>query len=297
MFNSFEKKGSGFITRGEIKTVKAQTLYWAMFLVLAVLAAVCVFPILWVILSGFKDLDEFNRVPPTIIPQSFDFSKFIFVWNDSKLYNYYFNSFLYSFGSILCCLLFNGLAGFVLSRLRPKGSGVLLKIMFILILLPAGIGQVPLYKQLVDLPYVHKSVLNSYIPLWLKMGASAYNIILFKNYFDSISNSIIEAAKIDGCSPMRIFFNIIIPLSKPIFIVLMIFTFNTSWGEFFWPSLVINDKSLYTVAVKLYRDGAGNYTQDKYLLLLTLTVIPPILVFVFFNKQIMTGFQTGGVKE
>lgn len=297
MFNSFEKKGSGFITRGEIRSPKAQIVYWAMFLILAFVAFVCVFPILWVLVSGFKDLEEFNQVPPTIIPRSFDFSKIIWVWNDSKYYSYYLNSFIYALGAIACCLAFNGFAGFALSRLRPKGSNVLLKILFVLILLPAGIGQVPLYKQLVDLPYIHTSALNSYVPLWLMAGGSAYNIILFKNYFDSISDSIIEAARIDGCSSVRIFFNIMLPLAKPIFIVLAIFTFNGSWGGFFWPSLILNDKSIYTVAVKLYRDGSGFYTQDQYLLLLTLTIIPPIIIFIFFTKQIMTGFQSGGVKE
>lgn len=297
MLKSFEKKEGGFITRGEIKTAKAQVTYWIMFLVMALLAAVCIFPILWVILSGFKDLEEFNRVPPTIIPHSFDFGKLIWVWKDYKFYLYYLNTFIYAAGCICSCLLFNGLAGFALSRLKPKGHGAILKILFIMMLIPGGIGQVPLYKQLVDLPYVHTSALNSYIPLWLMTGGSAYTIILFKNYFDSISNSIIEAAKIDGCSSVGIFSKIMLPLCKPIFIVQGIFTFNGAWGGFFWQSLLLNDKSKYTVAVKLFRDGQGYYTTDQYLLLLTLSVIPPIIIFLLFNKKIMTGFQAGGVKE
>ena len=123
-------------------------------------------------------------------------------------------------------LLFCGLAGYVLSRLKPKGSSVVQTLVFWTILIPTSMGMVPLYMSLVNM-----KMLDSYIPFWLMAGANAFNTILFKSFFDGISKTYMEAARLDGAGELKIFSKIILPLSKPIFMTVAIFCFNESWGD------------------------------------------------------------------
>ena len=292
-----ENKKGGFITGIEMKKPSVRAIYWLMFAAMTAIALICFLPLMWIVLSGLKDTQEFYMVPPTIIPKSFHPEKLVTVWKKFTFYRYYFNSLIHAAGAVAFCLLFNGLAGFVLSRLKPAGHKAVTNFLFVMLLMPTAVGQVPLYMQLVDIPYIHKSALNSYITLWLMCGGSAYNIILFKSFFDSISQSYIEAARIDGCTTLGIFFKIMVPLCVPVFMVLTIFTFNGAWGNFFWPSLILNDKDKYTVSTFLFRLDKSNYSLDEYMIILVYAMIPPLIVFCFFQKYIMTGFKLGGVKE
>ncbi len=297
MKKAHEKKNTGFITKIEMKKPSAKILYYTMFAIMVIVSLSCFLPLMWIVISGFKDTKEFYMVPPTIIPKSFHPEKLLKVWGTLSFSRYYINSFIQATGCVVVCLLFNGLAGYAISRLKPVGHKVLSKFLFIMLLMPTTIGQVPLFMQLVDLPYIHKSALNSYIPLWLMTGGSAYNIILFKSFFDSISQSYIEAAKLDGCSVVGIFFRIMVPLCVPVFMVLTIFTFNGSWGGFLWPALLIDEQTKYTVAEFLFRLDKTNFSLDEYMLILTFSMVPPLLIFIIFQKYIMTGFKLGGVKE
>ena len=296
MLKSFEKKDAGFISKIELNKPKAQIVYWGIFAVLTAVACLCFIPLVWIILSGFKDTQEFYMVPPTIIPKSFHISKFFDVWNKFSFIKPYINSIMLACGNIVSCLLFNGMAGYVLSRLKPKGYKFVYTVLLVLLMLPTSVGQVPLYMQIIDVPHLHFSMLNSYLPLWLMAGGSVYNIILFKNFFDSVSSTYIEAARLDGCSNLMIFFRIVLPLCIPIFTVMAIFTFNAAWGSFFWPSLILTDRAKYPVAEYIYKMNAATYPQDEYMLVLTVAMFPPVIVFLLFQKNIMSGISTGGIK-
>ena len=163
-------------------------------------------------------------------------------------------------GELVFCILSNGIAGYVISRLKPKGSALFFTIILWTMMLPSSISMVPLFMTFMDFPYLHVDLLNSYIPMWLMAGANAFYVLLFKNFFDTIPMSYVEAARIDGCSDVGIFARIILPLSKPILMVVTIFSINGSWESFFWPYLVIREKQLDTVAVQLFKmKNAGLY--------------------------------------
>ena len=147
-----------------------------------------------------------------------------------------------------------------------------------------------------SMPLIGINLLETYWPVWLMSAANAFNIILFKNFFDGISNSLIEAAWIDGASNMKIFFKIIIPLSMPVFIVVAMFTFNGSIGNFFWPYLTISAKEKTVLGVQLYKMKSSTYTIDYQMLALLFSVIPQVVIFAIFQRQIMGGVNIGGVK-
>ena len=128
---------------------------------------------------------------------------------------------------------------------------------------------------------------NRQLPLWMMAGTNAFNIFLFRNFFNGISMSYIEAARLDGCSELSAFFRIILPLSKPIVAVVAIFSIIGSWGNFLWPYLVL-DKGNRTISVLLYELTTGTTVlkNNELMLLLILAAIPPIIVYIIFSRQI-----------
>ncbi|MCK9478968.1 MAG: carbohydrate ABC transporter permease [Firmicutes bacterium] len=293
---AFSEKSSGIITSLDLKKRHVQIGYWCLFALLAVISTICLFPPLWVFMSSFKDLKEFLTVPPTIIPRSFHPEKVIEVWKTLRFATYYRNTIVMAIGELIFCIFVNGLAGYVISRLRPKGASLYYKLVLWTMMLPASISMVPLFKLFIDFPWLHFSMLNTYVPMWLMAGANAFNVMLFKNFFDTIPDSYVEAARIDGCSDLGIFAKIIMPLSVPILIVVAIFSVNFSWEAFFWPYLVIRDKKLDTVAVQLFKMKSSGFSEDKYMIALLFSILPPALVFIFFQKYMIQGITMSGIK-
>lgn len=127
-------------------------------------------------------------------------------------------------------------------------------------------------------------------------GANAFYVLLFKSFFNSIPMSYLEAARIDGCTNVGIFTKIILPLSKPIIMVVSIFCINTAWESFLWPYLVVKNFDRYPVAVQLFKLKESGFATDKYMVVLLFSIIPPAIIFMFFSKYIMQGANMSGIK-
>ncbi len=293
---AFEKKESGFISKTELNQPKGKAAYWGMWTFLVICSLISIIPAVWIMISGFKDLEEFFAVPPTIIPKSFHPEKLVDIWNKFDFVNYYKNTAVVTLGVVVFTVVFNGLSGYVLSRLKPKGSKVVFMALMVLMMIPNTIGMVPYYMTICDFPYFHFSMLNTLWALWIPAAANTFNILLFKNSFDSIPISYLEAARLDGATSLQIFYKIIVPLSVPIIMTVSILTFNGAWGDFFWPYMILNDKSLHTISIFLFQNKTGNYTIDLYMIMLTLSILPPMIIYAFLQKYIMSGFAVGGIK-
>lgn len=289
-----KRKEYGIILESETRQPKMKVIYWTMFAMLLAVTAVCLLPPLWIFTSGLKDTKEFYEM--TIVPRSVHIEKLSEIWQRFDFKMYYINSLVQAVGEWGFCVVLNGLTGYVLSRLKPRGSFAVMFIVLVAMMLPNTISMVPLYKTFVDFPVFHFNMLNTYWPLWLAAGANCFKILLFKNFFDTIPSSLIEAAQIDGSSNIGIFFKIVIPLSMPIVAVVSIFSFNESWNSFLWPYLVLTKETLKTVSVFLFHSQGAGYPTDQYMVMLIFAILPPIIVFVFLQKKIMGGLTVGGVK-
>lgn len=291
------EKNVGVLNYQDLKSPKIKLLYWTCFSILLIVALLCLAPPLWVISSSLKDIKEFYAIPPTIIPRSFQPHKLLDAWNELNFWKYYANTFAVAAGTIISSIIFNGMGGYVLSRLKPKGSSLIAILMLWTMLLPHSVAMVPLFKNFLKLPLLHISLINTYWPMWLMAGANAFFVLMFKSFFDGIPMSLVEAARIDGCSNLGIFTKIILPLSKPILMVVLIFTLNSTWSDFFWPYLVLNDQNKYTVIVKIFQmRGNGGFSEDIVMAALTFAIIPPSIMFIIFQKHIMQGFTMSGIK-
>lgn len=287
---------TGILTDSDMKKGRYKALYIAMFAFMVIYALVAVVPVVWIMLSGFKSVGEMYQIPPTFFPKEIDLSKLWKVWTELKFYNYYLNTFIMAGGVVIFDVVVSGLAGYVISRLKPLGTKVIFAIMFWVMLLPGTMRIVPLYMTFVDFPVLHISMLDTFWPIWLMAAANVFGIILFKNFFDGISNALVESAKIDGATNMRIFFNIMLPLSTPVFIVVAVFAFNGQMGQFLWPLLLITDKSKMVLGVLIYKMKTFEYTMDYQMLVLLFSVLPQLVIYAIFQRKIMGGINIGGVK-
>ena len=200
--NRFKDKNASIISTADLKTTKGKVAYWTIFFFLIVISSCAIVPTLWVVLTGFKSVQE--------IYGEFSFLPKNISWNSAKervtealtVMKYtrtLFNTLIVAGGSIVATLLSCGLGGYVISRLKPRGA----KLMFMLIvwtmMLPAQIRTVPLFISYLNFPFIAElpgevSLINTYRPIWLGCAAGCFNVILFKNHFDSISTSLVFAS-------------------------------------------------------------------------------------------------------
>lgn len=282
----------------DYKRPKYKIIYFIMLALLIIMSVICFFPVIWIALSCFKDVKEFYSTPPTLLPKHIDLSMLVKVWNKLGYLRYYLNTLCIAAGNLVVCIISTGFAGYVLSKLKPKGWKLVLSAILWTMLLPSSVSMVPLFMSFVDFPIIHANLTNTYLPLWMMAGANTFYMLVFKNFFDSISVTLVEAARVDGCSDAGIFFKIIAPLSKSVIMVIAIFTFNDSWGSFLWPYLVVKSESMFPVMVRVFTMSNSNLAMNEYLSALFFAILPPVILFLCFSKQIMTGFSlSGGVKE
>ena len=256
-----------------------------------IMVIIAVFPIIWVILAGFKDLKEYMS-STSILPRSFSLGPYIKTWMQLDIMKNYLNSLYSVVGSVICALLFNGLLAYGLAILKPKGYKIIKKLVMVSLLMPATISIVPLFMNIQRL-----GLGGFFTPLWLQFGANAVYVVLFMQFFESLPQSMIEASRIDGCTPLQTFFRIVLPLSKPICAVITIFAINAAWSDFLLPYLVLGNGQWQTVMVRLFifsTEQTINY--DTLLRSVVFSMVPPIILFIIFQKKLTENIVTTGIK-
>lgn len=298
-------KTAGVLSASDLKTAKGKIAYAFIIATLLVMVAVCLIPTIWVILTSLKDTREmYNN--PGFIPQKLSMQVFTTrikdAWVAMDVGTSALNSLVIALGDTIVCLVFCGLGGYALSRLKPRGTKIFLTLAVWTMMMPTQIRTVPNFMSYLSFPFLAEvpgevSLINTYWPLWLSAACGTFTLLLFKNHFDSLPMSYVEAAKIDGCGNMRIFFNIMMPLSVPIMMYIAITTMQGAWGNFFGPYLILTDAKLQPLAVKLFIAKSDSAVKmNTYMMCLILASVPSFITFVLFQKHIVGGINVGGVK-
>lgn len=296
MKNTIKEGRQGLITDIDYKRSSVKAAYWIMFAGMVIVALVAVVPILWTFFSGFKEPAEYYAAIPSFFPKRFSFKKITNMLVVLNLKVTLINSFVMFFGEWFATVIVGGIAGYTISRLKPKGSALLFRVIFWLMLMPNTLSMVPGFMMWTNFPIIHLNFQNTFFPFWLGGLCDLFNIMLFKNFFDTIPNSFVEAAKIDGCSNIGIFMRIIVPLSKPIIATITIFVFQAAWNNFLGPFLYLKDPNLNTVAQRLYLI-TQQYTVPEQMLGAFIAMIPTMIIYFFCSKQILSNSMSAGVKE
>jgi multiple sugar transport system permease protein len=218
-------------------------------------------------------------------------------WNGAQIGQSLGNTVIIATGSTIATLFISATGAFLLSVLRPKWGPVLYGAILSTLFLPGVTLLVPLYLTILHMPVIGINLQNTFWAVWLPAGASAFNVVVLKRFFDSIPRELIEAATIDGAGPLRIFTKLMIPLSWPILGVLSLLSVVGAWKEFLWPMLVLTDPNLQPVSVVLPTLSKGGTSFAVQMAAVFLSIIIPVVLFVIFQKQFLRGVGTaGGVK-
>lgn len=271
--------------------------YWLVFLLLLLLTVTTIFPFYWMLSGALKSTVEMFRMPPTLFPEAPQWDNYLRAWNRLRYSLYFTNTFFLALGTWFLQLFVSTTAAYALSKLKPAFGNIILFMFLSTLMVPPAAYLIPQYLTVVNVPILNISLIDTWWAVWLPQAVSAFNIFILKNFFDEIPNELVDAARIDGASPWQIFIQIILPLSKPVLAVVSIFSVIGSWKDFFWPFLVLNDANKQPIMVALFR--LSNRAEEPLNLIvagLVIASIPPIIIFLIFQRQILRGITLTGLK-
>ena len=262
-------------------------------LLLVLLVIIGLGPILWLAKSAITPTQDTISHPMTLFPHGVAWSNLSRAWNDVGVGRYLWNTIVIAIGSWLIQIVVATTGGFALSVLRPKYANAITGLLLATLFIPTVVLLVPLYVEIVHPPFIHHSFIDSYWAVWLPAGASAFNVVLMKRFFDNLPREIFEAARIDGCGPFRLFVWIVLPMSRPIVGVVSVFALLASWKDFLWPLLVLANPDKQPLSVRL--PTIQSQTElGVFLAAMFIACVVPIVGFVLFQRSFLRGTGLGG---
>ncbi|HWJ72248.1 MAG TPA: carbohydrate ABC transporter permease [Kaistia sp.] len=266
-------------------------------LVLLAGAFCMLYPLLWMIGSSFKpDSEIFTDLSP--IPRSLDLTNYIRGWvlgTGTSFTTFYFNSFVVCAGAIIGNLLSCSLAAYAFARIRFRLRGMWFAVMLGTLMLPFHVTVVPQYIIFNTLGWT-----NTFLPLVVPkfFAVDAFFIFLMVQFIRGIPIELEQAAMVDGCNRFQIFTKIILPLLGPALVTTTIFTFIWTYNDFFSQLLYLSTENHYTVSLglRLFLDASGQSAWGPMFAMTTLSLVPVILVFAFFQRRLVEGIATTGLK-
>jgi multiple sugar transport system permease protein len=280
----------GILSPLELRRPWFRLLYWSLFTILFLLSISYLFPALWMLTGALKTSLELIRFPPTLLPETPQWGNYLRAWNSLNYTLYFRNTLIIALGEWIFAIGVSATAAYGLSKLKPKFGEVWFILFIAMLMVPGEAILIPRYLTVVNVPVLNISLLNTWWAMWLLGAANAFNIFIFKRFFDQLSDDLIDAARIDGASAWQIFLRIALPLSKPVIGVVSIFTLIGSWKSFFWPLLVLTGRpDLQPIMLALYRQ---QHLQLNLLIAgLVIVSLPTIILFLIFQRQILQGFS------
>jgi len=271
--------------------------YWTLFGVLILLTLATVFPMYWMATGGLKSAIAVVQTPPILVPFQPRWQTYLDAWSDLHYVTYFGNTLILAAGAWVLQLGISATAAFALSKLQPAFGNIVLGLFLSTLLVPPVAYLIPQYLNIDNLPLVHLNLIGSWWGVWLPESVNAFNLFVLKSFFDSVPNELIEAARLDGAGAWRIFVQIMIPLSRSALAVVTIFTVMTSWKDFLWPFLVLTDPGKEPIMVALYHNFAQQsfFSLNVEMAALTIASIPPIILFMIFQRQIIRGITLTGL--
>lgn len=265
--------------------------------VLLIFAAFCALvPLVSCVITAFKTVDEYNNTNVMTLPESWlYFDNFVTAWKQANMGKAFLNSFLVLLFVLLGSTLFSAMLAYVLNRFQFRGNKLIRNLFMISTLIPGIATQVTIYQIMYTLGLVN--TLYSYIILML--GTDVISIYIFLQYFDNLPKTLDEAAILDGCTYIGVFFKILLPLLKPAIVTSAILKGVSTYNEYYMASLYLQDKKAFpVVSTSLFTFTGPMGSQYNYICAgVLITVIPMLILFICCQKQIYSGMAQGAVKE
>ena len=253
-------------------------------------------PLLWLAKSAITPTQDTLRMPMALWPHGFNLNYLATAWTRVHIDRYFLNTVWIAVGSWLVQIVVATTGGYALSVLKPRFSRILTGLVLATLFVPSIVLLVPLYLTVVDVPLLHIKMINTFWAVWLPAGASAFNVLLMKRFFDNLPREIFEAAQVDGAGPFRLFWSIVLPLSRPIVGVVSVFAVIATWKDYLWPLLVLPDPNVQPLSVRL-PTLQPSIELDIFMAALLISSVIPIALFLIFQRMFLQGGDiTGAIK-
>jgi len=260
-----------------------------------VVGLIFVSPLLWMLASSFKpELEIFSNLNSlsTFVPAHFTLKNYVEVFQRLKVFTILKNTLVYIGIVLLGDLLLGSMFGYALAKLKYRFRGISLTLVIALMSMPVEAIILPMYIEMAQIGWV-----NTMLGLTIPFMMNCFSIYMFYSYFISIPDELIEAAKVDGCGPIRTYFSIVMPISKTVFATVFILDFVSRWNDFMWPFLITTGEEKRTVqlAVQIFV-GVSPIHYGVIMAVLTLASIPMIIMYIFMQKFYVEGIASTGIK-
>lgn len=259
---------------------------------LIALAVFSLAPLLWMLSVSFMQTGEAGHFPPPLLPAEPTLHNYRELFAKAGMGRYLVNSFLVATCVTLLSLLFNTMAGYAFAKLKFAGREGTFRTLLAALVIPAQVSMMPLFLLLKTMGLV-----NTYAGAIVPGMAAIFGIFLVRQYARSIPDELLEAARIDGAGEFRIFFQVVLPVLKPILVTLAIFSFLGAWNDFMWPLIVLSNQDLQTLPVAL-ASLSREHVQDNELMMAgsVVTIVPVLLLFLVLQRHYIQGLLLGSVK-
>ncbi|MEP6691764.1 MAG: carbohydrate ABC transporter permease [Gemmatimonadaceae bacterium] len=256
-------------------------------------AFLALLPTIWMVSASFMPTGQANSYPPSLFPRTVTLEHYRTLFSKLNLGRYLINSAFVAVMVTTLSLVINSLAGYALAKLRFKGRDRLFGTLATGLVIPVQVAMLPLFLILKA-----EGLINTYWGVIIPGLASIFGIFLIRQYALAIPDDLLDAARIDGASELRVYRSVVLPVIAPILATLAIWTFLATWNDFMWPLIVLSDERRFTLPVAL-ANLSGEHVQDTELMMAgsVVTIIPVLIAFLALQRYYVAGIMVGSVKE
>ena len=255
-------------------------------------SALALLPMLWMVSASFMAAGEANSFPPRLIPRDPTLEHYRALFTSLNLGRYLLNSTIIATTATALSILINSMAGYAFAKLRFPHRDRLFRLLTLGLVIPVQVAMLPLFLLLRQMGLV-----NTYWAVIIPSMASIFGIFLIRQYARSIPDDLIDAARIDGASELRIYWSVVLPVIRPILATLAIWTFLSTWNDFMWPLIVMSDREYQTLPVAL-AGLSREHVQDNERMVAgsVVTILPVLILFLALQRHYIQGILMGSVK-
>ena len=275
-----------------MKKTKFSLSKFFLYLFLILGAVIMVFPFYWMITGAFKTSIEIQMIPPVWLPTHFNLDNFKEALRMAPFARYFLNSLIAMVSCVTLCTFTTILGAFAFSKLNFPGRHIIFGLLLGLMMVPFEMIVITNYRTIIDL-----GIYNTILALIVPCTSSIFYMYILKGFFDSVPDSLYQAARVDGCSNWKYLWRVLVPIAKPSLVTIILLNAIASWNSFLWPMLAVSDRELRTLPFGLYAFvSEGGARTELMMAASTMIVIPMIILFLFARKQIVNGVSRGGLK-
>lgn len=263
--------------------------------VLILLALFMILPFVWMLSTSLKPINEVFQSPPQLLSPNASFDAYVTLFEDKGFARNLWNTFLVASSATILRLFFCALGGYGFAKYGFRGKGTLFAIVLATLVIPFGIMLIPLYVIMLKLQWI-----DTFWPLIIPGAANAFGIFFMRQYISTISDELVDAARIDGASEFAIFWRVILPVVSPGLISLGLIFFMASWNDFLFPLVILKSPSNFTLPLtirSLISGGIGRPVYNLQMAGSVVSILPLLIIFLIFQRRFIDGITAGAIKS